>query len=221
MNDAVLKMITGLDEYLLFCLPLGFLGYKIFRLGYDGKDRATTVNYGSFIFAMAAYLGVLFAQLFGELANDFQGVAFRLFFALVITLSLAIFSKKFLVPCFLNKMRLLRLTNASEHENSWQEFIHNTNCTFSGVRVTLKNGDKYYCNNIHTYANAPIQRFITDNEGNIFMYVDEIISNEGEEDRVGAHEPAKEKEDTEYFYLTYIPKSEIETVRFATHKPLK
>lgn len=115
-------------------------------------------------------------------------------------------------------MNKLKIFNSTEHCSVWDDITENSRVGMSQITVYMKDGMAYSSEYIYDYGTAPIDLYRVDEDGNIALYITHQKSL-SDSDFQEITSPKIVEGNTNFYRLTYIPKSEIQRVEFLINCP--
>lgn len=219
MKDFIegLNLIMRLPLYLQVAVPCGYLGYLLARSGLNYKDKTITVLFLTLAFSLPPILTERILTGLGWPMPD----AIQYPALILMPIVLGVLWRKWLNQGTMNILHWFKICNSTGFPNIWLEITQNQKVTWCQATVFLKNGQALSCSDLHEFKDAPIDRFRTDADGNVGLYVtDEKLSAQASfaQSKDSPIENVNGK--PTYYRLTYIQKSEIERIEFVIHRPI-
>lgn len=192
------------SDWLLFpmhiqvALASGYVGYSLARRGLRERERTADVWLCVLAFGLVGLVGWDAAGRVGEalawkaaaavLASAASGALWRRWGRRRLTLALG----------------AAGISRENELGQSWQRIIQDTSMAPTELRVTLKDGTVLKCYDVQSFGDAALSRGTFDNDGNVALYVTDVIASDGTE------REANDVRDPVYGdLLTYVPREEI------------
>jgi hypothetical protein len=205
-----IKHFADLDFYLKVAIPIGYLSYIVSRLGLNYKDSNVDKIFGTFVFAGISSIPFILLP-----CSSWVWFWFNLALMFIVPLLLAVSWKKWLHKFFFIATHFLKIANSTEFPNTWNELTQNTSLSPTSITVYLKSGEAYLCDYTDTFKDSPIQKFRTDQECNIALYIThERKSRDSLFEAVKDKPIISHKNNIKSYRLRYIPASEIESIEF-------
>lgn len=99
------------------------------------------------------------------------------------------------------------ISNEDGIKTTWTRIIQDTTVAPKQIVVQMKDGIKYTCDDVQSFANAPIPLYYTDTEGNLAIYITHKTTPDGNETSVEAV-----RHDTWGDRITYLQAKDIANV---------
>ena len=198
-----LKDLATLPEQLQVILVSGYLGYSIAYAGFRDKEQKDVLFYGILSFGI---FGFIFYDCVRKAYDSFliPGLG-----ALLTSVLVALFWRKYGKRWFFKMLHKAAISNEDGIPTVWSRITQDTTIAPRQLTVELKDGSKYICDDVDSFATAPIPMYYTDSEGNIAMHVTHKAKKDEAETPVAVvrHESWGDR-------ITYIPAKDIATIDF-------
>lgn len=204
MDTKILKTIEAIPEYLQIIFVTGYIGYVIAQSGFREKEKKSDLFYGTLLYGLFGYIIYDLMKLYCPKQFPFVVYALSGSSASIIA---AILWRKWIKNIWYKILHITAISNEDNIPTVWAGIIQNTEMLHKQISVSLKNGSKLECNDIQSFQDAPFPCYYADNDGNIAIYVTEVISSKNITTK---REYVRDKEWGDL--LTYIPKDEISKI---------
>lgn len=196
-----ISKFIDISNPLFISLIIGYLGYWFCYHGFEyGKEER--------LFKIAVYSTpslILFS--FYEYSIKYIVISF------FTTVLIAIFWRSKGKRWFYNIVYKFRISNEDNSETVLNSIMNNNTIDITQISVGLKNGNLLHCSNILDYKKSGIRYFMIDKKGNIAIYVDTIIDNQG---HIGIYKGIKDHNFGDL--LTFINKDEVSFIQLRNKK---
>ena len=198
-----LKDLATLPEQLQVIFVSGYLGYSIAYSGFRENERKEDLFYGVLSF------GIFGFAIYDLSSPYFESFAIPGLLALLTSVGVAMLWRKYVKRWFFKMLHKAAISNEDGIPTVWSRITQDTTIAPRQLTVELKDGSKYICDDVDSFATAPIPMYYTDSAGNIAMHVTHKAKKDEAETPVAAV-----RHDSWGDRITYIPAKDIATIDF-------
>lgn len=156
-------------------LATGYMGHCLARRGYPGKDNGTALWFGVLSFGLFGWAGW---ELAGRCTASFLA---KMPAAVAAAVGVGLLWRLWGRATTMKALRWARISWEDDLGPAWTRMIQDTRMAPTEVRVKLKNGDVLKCFDVQSFGDAALPCGTFDNDGNVALYVTDVISANGEE----------------------------------------